>query len=361
MVVQIQPWIDERDAEAVRHAVATTFVTEHNQTAIFERTLEALTGARHAIAYANGSCALFAIMRALEIGPGDEVIVPDLTFVASANAVILAGATPIFCDVEPDSMMMDLRCAGALVTPQTKAIMPVHLYGLATDMPPMLRFAEEHSLLVIEDAAQGVGVRRNNRHVGTEGRAGILSFYGNKTVTTGEGGAILTNDDALADACYRLKNHGRIKKSVFVHEEIGFNFSFTELQAALGIAQLSKLDEIIADKRRIRDRYVEGLADVGWLSFPRVPDDTSPVFWFTNVLCDNAEGLANHLTAEKIESRRFFLPLHLQPCYRYLHPSACPHSRRLYERGLSLPSWCGLKDKAIDRICDAIVSFGVPA
>jgi len=360
MLVQIQPWIDEQDAEAVRRAVETTFVTEHEQTRRFEALLRELTGAEHAIAYANGTCALFAILRALEIGPGHEVIVPDLTFVASANAVILAGARPVFCDVELDSMMIDPQRAAALISPQTRAIMPVHLYGMAADMNALQALAREHRLHIVEDAAQGVGVRRNGRHVGTAGDAGVLSFYGNKTLTTGEGSAFLTDDSALAEACYRLKNHGRLAKGVFIHEQIGFNFCFTELQAALGVAQLGKLDRVIAEKARIRARYEQRLGDVDWLTFQRVPAAVEPVFWFTNLLCDDVERVADALAEQDIQSRRFFYPLHLQPCYRHLKPAPCPTSRQLHETGLSLPSWCGLPYESIDRVCDVIAACGAP-
>ena len=246
MLVQIQPWIDDQDADAVRQAVQSTFVTEHHQTRRFEALVADLTGARHAIAYANGTCALFAILRALDIGPSDEAIVPDLTFVASANAVILAGDTPVFCDVDPDTLMIDPDSAAAAVPPRTRAIMPVHLYGMAADLAPLQALADRHGLDLVEDAAQAIGVRHRGRHAGTTGSAGVLSFYGNKTLTTGEGGLILTDDDKLTQACYRLKNHGRLEKGVFIHEQIGFNFSFTEMQAALGITQLAKL---VAERR----------------------------------------------------------------------------------------------------------------
>jgi len=359
MVLQIQPWIDDDDAEAVRRAVATTFVTEHDQTRLFEQALRDLTGARHAIAYANGTCGLFAILRALGIEAGDEVIVPDLTFVASANAVILAGAVPVFCDVDRDTMMLDPQGVAERISPRTRAIMPVHLYGLAADVESLRPLAEQHGLFIVEDAAQGVGVRLGGKHVGTAGHAGVLSFYGNKTLTTGEGGAILTNDDGLAEACCRLKNHGRLEKGVFIHEQIGFNFSFTDLQAALGVSQLARLDRIIAEKARIRARYEQKLGGLDWLSFQRIPAGVEPVHWFTNVFCDNADQLAQSLEGQGIQTRRFFYPLHLQPCYRALNPPICPASARLYETGLSLPSWCGLEDAAIDSICDAIATCGV--
>ncbi|MBI5863656.1 MAG: DegT/DnrJ/EryC1/StrS family aminotransferase [Planctomycetes bacterium] len=360
VVPQIQPWIDSDDVESVRAAVESTFVTEHDRTRFFETRLRELTGARHAIAYANASCALFAVLRALGIGPGHEVIVPDLTFVATANAVILAGATPVFCDVEPETLMLSPRTATPHITPRTRAIIPVHLYGLAADVAALEPLARQHNLLIIEDAAQAVGVRFAGAHAGTRGSAGVISFYGNKTLTTGEGGAILTSDDSLAEAVYRLKNHGRMQKGVFVHEQVGFNFSFTEMQAALGLSQLDKLERVIADKRRIRERYARGLAGLANVRLQQPPPHVEPVFWFTNVFADDAAALAGALQARGIQSRRFFYPLHQQPCYReHLRQrpaagSAFPNTTQAYASGLSLPSWCGLPDETIDAVCEAI-------
>lgn len=355
MIPQIQPWIDEDEAVAVSRAVRSTFVTEHARTQEFERRLSELTGARFVVAYANASCGLFAILRSLSIGPGDEVIVPDLTFIATANAVILAGATPVFCDVDAQTMMLRADLVRSAVTPRTRAIVPVHLYGMPCDVESLRALADEHNLAVVEDAAQGVGVRRGGRHVGTAGVAGVLSFYGNKTITTAEGGAILTNDERLARSVYRLKNHGRTEKGVFVHEEIGFNFSFTEMQAAMGLVQLDKLPRIIAEKRRIREHYVQRLAGVPGIEFPTAPPGAAPVYWFTNILCQDAEAMAAALRDAGIASRRFFHPLHAQPCYRAMSPRDCPTSRRLYETGLSLPSWCGIDRQALDRVCDVVI------
>ncbi len=244
MIIQIQPWIDDSEMHELMKVVQSTFVTEASLTKEFEQMTRDLTKAKHAIAVANGTLGLFCALKALGIGIGDEVIVPDLTFIASANAIIMAGAKPVFCDVEINTLCIDIEKAKSKVTANTKAIMPVHLYGQSADMVKVLNFAKENNLKVIEDAAQGVGVLFEGKHVGTFGDIGILSYYGNKTITTGEGGIILTNDDELAKICYRLKNHGRDTKGTFIHEHIGFNFSFTEMQAALGVSQMKKLNAI---------------------------------------------------------------------------------------------------------------------
>ena len=355
-ILQIEPWIDRAELDELTRVTESTFVVEHDLTREFEQRIRELSGSPHAVAMTNGTAALFCCLKALGIGPGDEVIVPDLTFVASANAVIMTGARPRFCDVDPRALCLDPAKAEPLINERTRAIMPVHLYGVAADMPAILNLARRHGLRVIEDAAQGVGVRLDSRHVGTFGDLGILSFYGNKTLTCGEGGVVLTADKRLALECYKLKNHGRTTKGVFIHESIGFNFSFTEMQAAVGVAQLKKLDAIIEKKARIRDRYVEGMADVDALEWPYVDPRVSPVFWFTSVFVDDVEDLSRHLAEKGIQTRRFFYPLHRQPCYdgMGLHDGEYPVSARAYERGLSLPSSYMLREDDQNYVIDTI-------
>lgn len=361
-VPQIQPWIDHDDAEAVRAAVSSTFVTENEQTRAFEREMEAYTGARHAIAYTNATCGLFAILKALGIGPGDEVLVPNMTFFATAGAVILAGATPVFCDVDPDTFMLTPETASPRITARTRAIIPVHLYGMAADIAAFGALAREHNLKIVEDAAQAIGVRLEGRHAGTISTAGVISFYGNKTLTTGEGGVILTNDHMIAEEVYRLKNHGRLEKGVFVHDRIGFNFSFTEMQAALGRSQLRKLDRIIADKARVRACYAARLDGLPGVRLQQSPQRVSPVYWFTNVMVDDAAALSHALAESSIQSRRFFYPLHCQPCFAtssqsHSREESFEHSSAAFVRGLSLPSSYGITEETIDRVCDRIEAW----
>lgn len=363
MIIQIEPWIDNAELEQLKRVIDSTFVTEHLLTKEFEDMIRELTGAKHAIAMSNGTLALFCCLRALGIGPGDEVIVPDLTFVATSNAVIMAGATPVFCDILPDTFCIDVDSADSKVTSRTRAVMPVHLYGQSADMERVMVFAREHDLFVVEDAAQGVGVCFNGRHTGTFGDLGVLSFYGNKTITCGEGGVVLTDSDDLAKACYRLKNHGREQKGVFIHEEIGFNFSFTEMQAAIGIAQLRKLPDIIERKKAIHDRYVQELA--GLEDFTPCPVDPrcEPVYWFTSFLSFRTGELAEALQAKGIQTRRFFYPLHLQPCYRKdeairtRNHGKYPVSEDIFDRGLSLPSSYNLTSEQQDEVISAIREF----
>ncbi|MGA9544077.1 MAG: DegT/DnrJ/EryC1/StrS family aminotransferase [Candidatus Sulfotelmatobacter sp.] len=343
LIVQIEPWIDDAELRQLKRVIDSTFLVEHDLTREFEAMTAALAGSKHAMAVCNGSMALFVCLKALGIGPGDEVIVPNLTFVATANAVILAGATPVLCEVREDTFCLDAERAGKLISRKTRALLPVHLYGQSADMAQVMALARCHNLKVIEDAAEGIGVTFEGRHVGSFGDMGILSYYGNKTITCGEGGMVLTDDNELAKAAYRLKNYGRDQKGTFVHESIGFNFSFTDLQAAIGIAQMKKLPAIIRRKREIHDRYADELGSVAGLRPVFIDPRCQPVFWFTSFLCEDPDALSTFLCRHNIQTRRFFCPLHLQPCYadgKHVQISDPDFriSERIYRQGISLPS-----------------------
>lgn len=347
MIPQIQPWIDDSEWQEVKQVIESTYLTENKVTARFEAKIQTLTGAKHAIAVCNGTAALYCGLKALGIGHGDEVIVPNFTFVASSNAVIMAGAKPVFCPVKADTLCLDVDAAAKLINENTKAVMPVHIYGQSADLDAVLALAKEFDLKVIEDAAQAIGVEFNGRHVGYYGDLGAFSFYGNKTITCGEGGVILTESDELAESCRRLKNHGRSRRGTFVHEEIGFNFAMTEMQAAVGIAQLGKLTAIIERKREINHLYNSSLADVPQLQPMFIDPRCNPVHWFTSFYAENRHQLADYLADEGIQTRLFFCPLHLQPCYEGFADSqmAYPVSTSAYEQGISLPSAYSLTEE----------------
>jgi len=362
LIVQIEPWIDEQELDELRRVIASTFVVEHELTREFEKKTAAFTGCKHAIAVCNGTMALFVSLKCLGIGPDDEVIVPNFTFIASANAVLLTGATPVLCEVKEDTFCLDVDRAESLVSNRTKAIMPVHLYGQAADMTAVMSFANRHNLRIVEDAAEAIGVRFQGQHAGTFGDVGILSYYGNKTVTCGEGGMVLTNDDTLAKAAYRFKNYGRDERGAFVHESIGFNFSFTDLQAAVGVAQMKKLPAMVQNKRAIRDRYVAELADCWQIKPVRTDPRCEPVFWFTSFMCEDPASLGAFLRKREIQTRRFFYPLHMQPCYK--GSSAVlgldqdfSISEETFRRGISLPSSCTLRSEEQSYVIEQIRAF----
>lgn len=356
-IPQIEPWIDQAELDQLAEVIKSTFVTEHHKTEEFENLFKKYTGAKHAIAYSNGTMAIFAALHALGVGSGDEVIVPDLTFIATANAVILTGAKPIFCDIDSETLQITAELAEQKLTPQTKAIIPVHLYGNAVQMEELLQLAQQHNLHIIEDAAQGVGVRLNEKHVGTFGDLGILSFYGNKTMTTGEGGLILTDSEELAEECYAFKNHGRHKKGVFVHEKIGYNFSMSDLNAAIGIAQFKKLPKIIERKKEIFNSYKKLLPTQ---KFYEYSENVDPVPWFTSIKTENPDELHEKLKQANIGTRRFFYPLHLQPCYegKDYAEGEFPGTMNAYEHGLSLPSSITLtEEKELEYIASKIINY----
>jgi|TARA_R110000851_G_scaffold32844_1_gene87813 perosamine synthetase len=358
-IPQIEPWIDNSELIELKRVIDSTFVTENELTEEFEGMIRELTGSKYAISMTNGTAALFCCLKALGVQEGDEVIVPDMTFVATSNAVLMANATPIFCDIDKNTFCIDPKKIESLITDKTKAIIPVHLYGQSADMGKIMSIAKKYGLKVIEDAAQGVGVKFEDKHTGTFGDMGILSFYGNKTITCGEGGVILTDSKELRDKSYQLKNHGRAKKGTFKHEHIGYNFSFTEMQAAIGISQMKKLPKIIERKKEIHDTYVDRLKPLGGKLNPTYLDQrSSPVWWFTSFLTKDKKAMKDFLLEKGIQTRDFFYPLHTQPCYKYMN--ICrdfPVSERAYLEGISLPSSYGLSDEEQNYIIECIFSF----
>jgi len=361
MIIQIQPWIDHSELEELKKVIDSTFITENSMTSEFEKMTKELTGAKHAIAVANGTVGLYCALLSLKIGLGDEVIVPNLTFIASSNAVIMAGAKPVFCEVNKDNLCIDINKIESLITENTRAIMPVHLYGNVCNMNKLKTLAKKYKIKIIEDAAQGVGVHYKNEHVGTIGDLGVLSYYGNKTITTAEGGMILTNNDSLAKACYRLKNHGRDQKGTFKHDYIGFNFAYTDIQAAIGVSQMKKLKRIIIRKEEIFNNYYEELKNITDLKFYKIKEQSKPVYWFTSIHSKKAEELSNYLFENGIQTRRFFYPLHLQPCYQNsiidFKKEDFKISEKIYDNSISLPSSYILKHEEQKKVIETIKSF----
>ena len=359
-VIQIEPWIDRRELKQLKRVVKSTFVSEYKLNEEFEGLIKKITSSPHAVSMTNGTAALFCALKALGIGEGDEVIVPNMTFIASANAVIFAGATPVLCDVDKDSLCMSAEEASKVITSKTKAIMPVHLYGKSCDMDSLKELAISHDLKIIEDAAQGMGVLYKGQHVGTFGDAGVLSFYANKTITCGEGGVVLSPNEKVIKDCYKMKNHGRSGKGVFVHESIGFNFCFTEMQAAVGISQLHKLKKVIKKKNEIFEFYYKNIKNSFLQQIP-TNHKTTPVHWFTSFFTDHKEKLISYLKDNGIQTREFFYPLNKQPCYLNSElintGSKLPISEKAFESGISLPSSYNISKKQLKYICGVINKF----
>lgn len=352
MIPQIEPWIDSEELKEITEVIKSTWITEGKKTKEFEEELKRLIGTKYVSAYMNGTVTLFTALKLINIKRGDEILVPSLTFAASINAILFAGGKPVLVDVDK-TMNINPELIKEKITKKTKAIMPVHLYGQSADMDKIMKIAKENSLFVIEDAAQGIGVFFNNRHVGSFGDMGSFSFYGNKTITTGEGGALVTNRDIFGRGIKMFKNHGRMEKG-FIHEKIGFNFNFTDMQAAIGIAQMRKLKEIIKRKEKIRNTYLIELSNINEIKFPYIDPRCKPVHWFTTILVPDAKKLEEKLKRKDIQTRRIFYPIHMQPCYKKIFRGHFPMAEKFYQQGLSLPSSAILKKEQLLEICRAV-------
>jgi perosamine synthetase len=319
--------------------------------------LAEMLGSPHAISVCNGTAALHLALHCLDIGPGDEVIVPSFTYVASVSAIVQTGATPVFCDISADDWLLDPARIEALITPRTRAILPVHLYGAVCDMDAIMAIARRHGLRVVEDCAECLGSTRDGRHPGTFGDIGTFSFFGNKTVTTGEGGAVVTNDPQLAARLGKVKNHGMSTSERYWHEELGFNYRMTNIVAAIGLAQLERLAATLMAKRQLAGRYYHALAALP-LTAQRLPAGIVSSTWLVTFLlpphCDRT-ALMTAMLRHGIETRPVFhcassMPLFAQPQV----PVSLPVSRDVSARGLSLPSFPALTGPEQERVIDAL-------
>jgi perosamine synthetase len=359
-IIQIYPWINNRELFYLKKVIKSTFITENKYTELLEERFKKLTNSKYAIAINNWTLGLFASLKSLNVGPGDEVIVPDMTFIASSNAVLLSGAKVVLCDIDPNTLCIDTKKLKPLINSRTKAIMPVHLYGNSCDLDEIKKLKRKKNFFIIEDAAQAVGVKYKGKHVGSIGDVGGFSFYGNKLITTGEGGMIVTNNKKIYENIFSLKNHGRKKKGVFIHNKIGYNFMFTELQAAMGHAQLDKLKKIINLKLISFQKYKKQLDSIKKIKFVSPTKKSNQIHWFTNILCDNAK-LRNFLKRKNIQTRRAFYPLHMQPCYKnnknILIRDKFPNSINTYKKLISLPSAAQLNKKDLNYIIQNIRKF----
>ncbi len=324
----------------------------------FEKAFGEHVGAAEAISICNGTAALHTALLALGIGPGDQVIVPTFTYIASANAVHYTGATPVFVDIEEDTWNIDPKKIEAAVTPRTRAIMPVHIYGHPCDMDAILAIAKRKNLLVVEDAAEAFGTKYRGQHVGCLGDVGVFSFFGNKTITTGEGGMIVLKNTALAKTIRLIKGQGMSAERRYFFERVGYNYRMTNIEAAIGLGQLERASELISGKRRNALLYREGLSSTSGIGLPIEKDYAFNSFWMFSITVAPEFGrsrdeLAEILKSKGIETRPFFIPLHTMPPY-FQGTGKFPIAEFTSSIGLSLPSSTRLKTDDINRICAAI-------
>jgi perosamine synthetase len=349
-----RPQLAGNERDYILRCLETADLATGEFVAAFEQLFAEVTGAEHAIAVSSGTAALHLSLHALGLGPGDEVIAPTLTFVATINAIAQTGATPVFVDCDPEMWVATPAGIEAKISDRTRAIVAVHLYGAVCDMVALRDLAKRHDLLLIEDCAQAAGSTRLGQHVGTWGKAGTFSFYGNKTITTGEGGMIVTGDKGLADRLRQLRNHASAPARRYWHEERGFNYKMTNLAAAIGLAQLERLPAILARKLAIASFYRSQLAEVGVVPQRALPDVRSAEWLFTLLLPQHVDRDAaiDEMEAQGVECRPTFRCVHEMP--PYLRGLRFPASETVARRGISLPSYPDLADEDVERVCASL-------
>jgi perosamine synthetase len=370
MIPVNEPLLGENEQLYVTDCVATGWISSSGSYITkFEQDWARYCGVKNGIAVSNGTTALQIAVDALQLGAGDEVIVPSFTIISCALAVVRAGAMPVVVDCDPTTYCMDLNAVEAAITPHTKAIMAVHMYGHPVDMDVLAILADRHGLAIIEDAAQAHGCEYASRRAGNNawkrcgslGTLSTFSFFANKLVTTGEGGMVLTDDDALADRCRSLRNLC-FKPTRFDHDELGYNFRFTNLQAAIGVAQVERMDDILARKRAMGQMYDGLLGGLDELTLPPRESWARINYWMYTILLDDALNFdafqfAAALKERGVETRPFFKGMHEQKAFHKLglfQGQRFPVSERLYRRGLYLPSGVAITPEQIRTVAQAV-------
>lgn len=356
MIPVSKPYISSNEFEYVSDAVQSGWVSSIGPyIEKFENQFADFCGTKYAITVSNGTVGLHLTLMAIGVGPGDEVIVPDLTFVATANAVRMAQAQPILVDVRRDTYCIDPEQIVSAITPRTKAIIPVHLYGHPADMQAIRSIAATYGLKVIEDAAEAHGASFAGGRVGALGDCAVFSFYGNKIITTGEGGMITTDDSSLHQRLKYLRDHSMSKDIRYWHTEVGYNYRMTNIQAALGLSQLEQIDHFISCRAEQLKQYRSLLEPHGIECNPEV--NAHPVNWMTCAVVDGLgrerrDDVITLMRKKGVDSRPFFFPLSELPMYRAIGNTV---SRMLSENGFNLPTFVGLEARQVRNVCSAFL------
>ncbi len=361
-----EPTLGGNELKYVQRAIETNWISSAGSfIPEFEHRFAEFCGAKYGVSCNNGTVALHLALATLGLEPDDEVILPAFTMIATINAVTYCGARPVLVDSEPTYWQMDVAQVAAKITPRTKAIIPVHTYGHPVDMDPLLELADRHGLSVLEDAAESHGAEYKGRRTGGLGRAGVFSFYGNKIITTGEGGMITTNDEHLARLAWNLRDHAFSHERHFWHKFVGFNYRMTNLQAAVGLAQTEQLDGFVAARRRNAALYTQRLATIPGITTPPEAGWAKNVFWMYGILVDeaaygmNRDQLRQVLAENGVETRTFFIPMHCQPVYwQQFKGQRYPVAEKLCQMGFYLPSASSLTLAEIEYVTDVIREAG---
>lgn len=356
---QMEPWISEEEKSAMMEYLDSGgWLTEFKKTREFEHMIAEYVGSKYVSVVNNGTVSLTIALMALGIKGGDEVIVPDYTMIASANVVVLAGARPVLVDIDPSNLCLDLQLAEQAITPRTKAIMLVSINGRCPNMSNVVALVHEYNLYLIEDAAQSLGSKYQGKHLGTFGDIGTFSFSAPKIITTGQGGALITDAEKLYYDIVRIRDFGRPRNGVDYHEIIGFNSKFTDLQAVIGIEQMKKLEWRVKRKKEMYKLYCDLLQDIEQIKLIHTNlEDCSP--WFIDILVDGDDeraNLAKFLDEKAIATRPFYPAIHSQPPYSHVKGQFC-NSDYVSRHGLWLPSSSFLSDEDIERICAEIKNY----
>ena len=354
-----QPDLGGNEKKYVNECLDSTWISSKGEfLQRFEQRFAELTGVPRATAVCNGTVAMHLALLAMGIGPGDEVLVPTLTYVASVNPILYLGARPVFVDSRPDTWQVDPEDVRKKITPRTRALIVVHLYGHPCDMDPLMHIVREHGVLLLEDCAEAIGARYKGRPVGSFGHMAAYSFFGNKTVTTGEGGMVVTHDDTLFERAVHLKGQGLARGRQYWHDVVGYNYRMTNICAAIGLAQLERLDELLKRKRALILRYREALQGLPVTLHGESPD-VFHAYWMCSILVERAEDrdpLRDFLLARGIETRPVFYPVHTMPMYAGRFESH-PVAEDIARRGINLPSGPGLGREEIHEIAAGIGDY----
>jgi perosamine synthetase len=358
-----RPLIDPTDIEAVASALTETYISGETPPVIeMEAAMSRATSSPESIAVSTGTTAIDLVIEALDIKPGDHCVVPNFTIISSVSNLLRKGANVEVIDADPLTWSMDANAAATAIKPNTKLVLPVHIYGLPVDMDPILSVVSQTGSFVLEDSAEALGVKYKGKPCGSLGDAAVFSFYANKIVTGGEGGAITTGDENLAKRLKSLRNLAHSKER-FVHERLGWNARISGLSAALISSQLKRLDKLILKKHEIANLYMEGLKNHPWLTFmPKEVPYSTNAYWVFPILLNadsphNAEELQMKLRSLGVESRRFFCPIHLQPLranFDFTFASTYSVSENLWRNGLYLPSGLGNTPQEIEQVIDTL-------
>lgn len=354
-----QPQLGGNEKKYVMDCLDSTWISSKGKyIGEFERQFAAYTEVKYAATVSNGTVALHVALIALGIGPGDEVIVPTLTYIASVNAIRYTGAQPVFVDSLPDTWQMDPVDVERKLTTKTKAILAVHLYGHPCDMDALCKIATDKRIFIVEDCAEAFGAKYKGRHVGSFGDISTYSFFGNKTITSGEGGMVVTNNSTLQDRVVHFKGQGLAKYRQYWHDVVGYNYRMTNICAAIGLAQLEQADSILASKRLIAETYQQLLHGLP-VTLQGQTEDVVHSHWMISILVEETEqreALREHLEQRGIETRPLFYPVHTMPMYaeRFQQHKVAEY---LGWRGINLPSWPGMSPQDISFVADSIRSF----